>query len=225
MASVFKTSEGQGIVHERYRDILRHWPVEHRQRRIPTRQGETFVIESGPEDAPALVLLHGTAANAASWIVDIPTWSQHLRVFCVDIIGDAGFSAQVRPPYDSDAHMEWFDDVMEGLSLSTTALVGMSLGGWLALTMPRAGQSAWASSCCSAPAVLAKPRIFCSGRFHCCCSVLGDGARCSNASAGERPHNYRRLLPQLLNSPQRFSPTSGRAGRRFRSSAMKPCNG
>lgn len=133
MASVFKTPEGQEIVLERYRDILGRWPVAHRQHRIVTRQGETFVVESGPEDAPALILLHGTAANASSWIVDIPVWSQHFRVFCIDIIGDAGFSAQVRPPYDSDAHMEWFDDVMEGLSLSGAALVGMSLGGWVTL--------------------------------------------------------------------------------------------
>jgi pimeloyl-ACP methyl ester carboxylesterase len=133
MASVFKTLAGEKIVLERYRDILGQWPVAHRQHRIATRKGETFVVESGPEDAPALILLHGTAANAASWIVDVPVWSQHFRVFCIDIIGDAGLSAQVRPPYDSDAHMEWLDDVMEGLSLSTAALVGMSLGGWVAL--------------------------------------------------------------------------------------------
>ncbi|RDV05566.1 alpha/beta fold hydrolase [Undibacter mobilis] len=133
MASVFKSPHGQQIVLERYKEILEHWPVAHRQHRIATRHGETFVVESGPENAPALILLHGTAANAASWTVDIPIWSQHFRVFCVDIIGDAGLSAQIRPPYDSDAHMEWFDDVLNGLSLATAALVGMSLGGWVAL--------------------------------------------------------------------------------------------
>lgn len=133
MASVFKSPEGQQIVFECYRDILRRWPVAHREHRIATRQGETFVVESGPEDAPALILLHGTAANAASWTVDIPVWSRHFHVFCVDIIGDAGFSAQVRPPYDSEAHTEWCDDVMAKLSLSTAAVAGMSLGGWVAL--------------------------------------------------------------------------------------------
>lgn len=133
MASVFKTREGERIVLDRYRDILDRWPVAHREHRIATGQGETFVVESGPEHAPALVLLHGTAANAASWIVDIPEWSRHFRVFCIDIVGDAGFSAQVRPPYEGDAHVEWLGEVMKALSLSTAALVGMSLGGWVAL--------------------------------------------------------------------------------------------
>jgi pimeloyl-ACP methyl ester carboxylesterase len=91
------------------------------------------VIVSGPEDGPALILLHGTASNAGSWIVDMPIWSRHFRVFAVDIIGDAGFSAQVRPPLESAAHMEWLDDVLDGLSVSAAAFAGMSLGGWVAL--------------------------------------------------------------------------------------------
>lgn len=131
--SVFKTPEGERVVHDSYRDILRQWPVGHRQLRVPTRHGETFVIVSGPEDAPALVLLHGTASNAGSWIVDIPIWSRHFRVFAVDIIGDAGFSAQVRPPLESNAHVEWLDDVLEGLSLPAASFAGMSFGGWLAV--------------------------------------------------------------------------------------------
>lgn len=133
MQSVFKTPEGQRAIRDRYQAILRQWPVKNRHLRLPTRHGETFVVECGPEDAPAVVLLHGTAANSASWILDVPLWSQHFRLFCVDIIGDAGYSAEVRPPYESGAHLEWLDDVMRGLSLSSASLAGMSLGGWLAL--------------------------------------------------------------------------------------------
>lgn len=132
-ASVFKTPEGERVVHGAYRDLLRQWLVSHRQLRVPTRHGETFVIVSGPEDGPALVLLHGTASNAGSWIVDVPIWSRHFRVFAIDIIGDAGFSAQVRPPLESTAHVEWLDDVMQALSLSAASFAGMSFGGWLAL--------------------------------------------------------------------------------------------
>lgn len=133
MASVFKTPAGRRAIHDRYETLLRQWPVESRQLRLPTRHGETFVIACGREDAPALVLLHGTAANSTSWIIDVPLWSRYFRVFCIDIIGDAGFSAEVRPPYESDAHQDWLDDVMRGLSLSSVSLVGMSLGGWVAL--------------------------------------------------------------------------------------------
>jgi pimeloyl-ACP methyl ester carboxylesterase len=131
--SVFKTPEGQAAVHDSYRNLLRQWPVSHRERRVSTRHGETFVIVSGPDDAPALVLLHGTASNAASWIVDVSIWSRHFQVYCVDIIGDAGFSAEVRPPLESDAHVEWLDDVMKGLSIETASFLGMSFGAWVAL--------------------------------------------------------------------------------------------
>jgi pimeloyl-ACP methyl ester carboxylesterase len=133
MMSVFKTADGERAVLDRYRDILRQWPVENRQHRVATRLGESFVVESGAEGAPPLVLLHGTASNAASWIVDVPVWSQHFRVFCVDIVGDAGLSAQVRPAYRGEDHATWLGDVMAAFSLTTVSLVGMSLGAWLAL--------------------------------------------------------------------------------------------
>ena len=34
---------------------------------------------------------------------------------------------------DSDAHALWLDDVMRALSLDRASIVGVSLGGWLAL--------------------------------------------------------------------------------------------
>lgn len=91
------------------------------------------MIESGPVDAPAVVLLRGTASNSAMWLGDVAGWTQCFRVFAVDIIGDAGLSAFNRPPLDADAHALWLDDVLAGLSLQRTSLVGISLGGWLAL--------------------------------------------------------------------------------------------
>jgi pimeloyl-ACP methyl ester carboxylesterase len=49
------------------------------------------------------------------------------------MIGEAGLSAPVRPPLAGDAHARWVDDVFAGLGLTHAALVGVSLGGWLAL--------------------------------------------------------------------------------------------
>jgi pimeloyl-ACP methyl ester carboxylesterase len=106
-------------------------PNEHL--RVPTREGETFVVVSGPENAPALVLLHGASGNAVMWMGDIAAWAAHFRVFAVDVIGDAGLSAPARPQLESDAHALWLDDVMQGLSLSRASFVGVSNGGWLVL--------------------------------------------------------------------------------------------
>lgn len=117
MKSAYKSAEGERAVRERYIKFLQYWPVPNRQLRIPTREGETFVVECGPEGAPALILLHGASGNAAMWMADVAAWAEHFRVYAVDVIGDAGLSAPSRPPLVSAAHALWLDDVMHGLSL------------------------------------------------------------------------------------------------------------
>jgi pimeloyl-ACP methyl ester carboxylesterase len=133
MTSVYKSDEAERAVRERYLEILKHWPVPNRQLRVPTREGETFIIACGDESAPPLLLLHGSIANSAMWIGDVAAWSKHLRIYAVDMIGDAGLSAPSRPPLSSDAHALWLDDVLQALSLTRVSMAGVSLGGWLAL--------------------------------------------------------------------------------------------
>jgi pimeloyl-ACP methyl ester carboxylesterase len=130
---IYKSAEGERAVRDRYLDILKHWPVPNRQLRVPTREGETFVVACGDENAPPLLLLHGSMANSAMWMGDVASWAAHFRVYAVDVIGDAGLSAPSRPPLASEAHALWLDDVMQGLSLTSASIVGVSFGGWLAL--------------------------------------------------------------------------------------------
>jgi pimeloyl-ACP methyl ester carboxylesterase len=133
MTTIYKTESGGREIERYYRELLRRWPVPHEEVRVPTGQGETFVVSSGPEDAPPLVLLHGSGTNAAMWQAEVPSWSEHFRVHAVDMIGEPGLSAPSRPPLDSDAYALWLDEVLRGLGITTTAIVGASLGGWLAV--------------------------------------------------------------------------------------------
>ncbi|MFI6223059.1 alpha/beta fold hydrolase [Nocardia salmonicida] len=130
---IYKSDEGRQLVHQRYREHLDAWPVPHEERRIDTEVGETFVVASGPVDAPPLLLLHGSGANASTWRADIADWSRSFRVYAVDLPGEPGFSVATRLPLDSDATASWLDEVIDALGLDTVALVGMSLGGWTAL--------------------------------------------------------------------------------------------
>jgi pimeloyl-ACP methyl ester carboxylesterase len=133
MTRIWKSAEAGREIIDRYLGILKHWPVPNQQLLIPTREGETFVIACGPEDAPPLVLLHGSVANSASWIGDIRTWAEHFRIYAIDIIGDAGLSAPSRPPLNSEAHALWLDDVLDHLAVKRASIAGVSLGGWLTL--------------------------------------------------------------------------------------------
>lgn len=134
---VYRSAEAAAAVEGQYRRVLERWPVPKTELHISTRQGSTFVVICGPESAPPVVLLHGSMANSAAWLPDVALWSTKFRLFAIDVIGEAGLSARVRPDLASDAHALWLDEVLERLGLvsgqTRVAIVGTSLGGWLAL--------------------------------------------------------------------------------------------
>ncbi|MER7130331.1 alpha/beta fold hydrolase [Streptosporangium saharense] len=130
---IYKSETGEHTLLDHYRRVLDAWPVPAEHVRVPTREGETFVVVSGPREAPPVVLLHGSGANTSMWRGDTVTWSQYFRTYAVDLVGEPGLSAPSRPALDSDAVSLWLDDVLEGLGITGAAFVGMSLGGWTAL--------------------------------------------------------------------------------------------
>ncbi|OLT28138.1 alpha/beta hydrolase [Nocardiopsis sp. CNR-923] len=133
MSAIYRSPAGERAIRDRYRRDLADWPVPVEHRRVPTRQGQTFTVVCGPRDAPPIVLLHGSGANTTLWREDAAALARRHRVHCVDLIGEPGLSAPSRPPLDSDALSAWLDEVLDGLGIDGTALVGASLGGWVAL--------------------------------------------------------------------------------------------
>lgn len=133
MSVIYKSEAAQQAVEAGYRQMLDAWPVPKEELRLATGQGETFVIACGPKDGPPLLAFHGAQANSTAWMFDSPVWSQDFRVYLVDVPGDAGFSAPERPGLGSDAYVLWLDEVLAALGVGKASLVGVSLGGWLAL--------------------------------------------------------------------------------------------
>ncbi|WP_426750257.1 alpha/beta fold hydrolase [Myxococcus sp. Y35] len=157
---VFRSDKAAEQVEAQYRQVLDQWPVPKSELRIPTRQGSTFVLACGPEDAPPVVLLHGSQANSAAWMPDVTLWSSKFRLLAVDMIGEAGLSARVRPDLDTDAHALWLDDVFEGLGIRAARLVGTSLGGWLALDYASRRPSAVQALALICPAGIGRQKNF-----------------------------------------------------------------
>ncbi|MAU11607.1 MAG: hypothetical protein CL607_17415 [Anaerolineaceae bacterium] len=116
-----------------YDQALARWPVPYEEHTIPTRHGDTYVISSGEPDAPAMVLLHGAGTNSAIWSGDVAVYSQHFHVYAIDLLGEAGRSAQNRPDWHSPAYAEWLADVFDTLQIDQAVLLGISQGGWTAL--------------------------------------------------------------------------------------------
>jgi pimeloyl-ACP methyl ester carboxylesterase len=130
---IYKTEAGGREIRRRYDQTLAQWPMRADHLRLPTREGETFVVACGPDAAPPLLLFHGSGTNTTMWMGDVGLWAKHFRVFAVDMIGEPGHSASSRPPLGSEAYALWLDDVFDGLGVERAAVVGASLGGWLAL--------------------------------------------------------------------------------------------
>ncbi|MDA8410752.1 MAG: hypothetical protein M0001_10205, partial [Treponema sp.] len=61
--TIWKSPEAKARVLGSYEPIVAAWPRLIETRRLSTRAGETFVIVSGHEKGPALVLLHGTGSK------------------------------------------------------------------------------------------------------------------------------------------------------------------
>ncbi|WBB97853.1 alpha/beta hydrolase [Solwaraspora sp. WMMA2080] len=133
MTSIYRSEDARRAVEQRYRALLRRWPVPATESTVPTRHGDTFAIVCGPRDAPPVFLLHGGSFNSAAWTGDVAVWAQTHRVYAVDVIGEPGFSAPSRPSLTSGCYADWLDDVLAAFDIGRAAFVGASLGGWLAL--------------------------------------------------------------------------------------------
>lgn len=131
--TIYKTPQGEQIIMTLYDAALARWPVAYETRMVATRHGETFVISSGDEAAPPLLLLHGAGTNSAMWGGDIAHYSQHYRVYAVDLLGEAGRSAPHRPDWNGPAYAEWLEDVLNALRIERAAFVGLSQGAWTIL--------------------------------------------------------------------------------------------
>lgn len=129
--SVFKSDEGRERIRDYYNGILSFFPLT--KRFVCTSFGNTFVLEAGEAENPAVVLLHGSCSNSAAWLGDIPAFAAKYHVFAVDILGEAGNSDESRLALDTDEYPRWLNEVIDALGVDKAVVIGNSMGGWLAL--------------------------------------------------------------------------------------------
>lgn len=130
--SAFISPEGLSRYREAYAETLRLWPVQFVTMNIPTRFGSTHIIRSGPEGAPALLLLHGFGFSSTMWYPNVGALSSEYRTYAVDIAGDLNLSVASTPLRSLADYTDWLAQVLDGLHLAQAVLVGHAFGGWLA---------------------------------------------------------------------------------------------
>jgi 3-oxoadipate enol-lactonase len=87
---------------------------------------------SGPEKAPAVVLVHGFPFGQASWDGQVAALEKEHRVLTYDLRGLGG-SALGPAPQPLETYVDDLFALMDYLKLADAALVGLSMGGYIAL--------------------------------------------------------------------------------------------
>jgi len=130
----FKTAGGEAAYLAAYDAAMKLWRVPYEEMSIPSRFGMTHVVVSGPKDAPPMVLLHGYWATLTMWAPNISDFSKDYRVYAIDVMGQPGKTVPDEPVRNAADYVSWLTATLDGLHLDRISLVGMSYGGWLALT-------------------------------------------------------------------------------------------
>lgn len=157
--SMFRTPEGEDRYFAAYDAALALWPVPVSTRMVETRFGPTHVNICGPKEAPALLLLHGSAISSTMWYPNVAALSGSYRVYAPDIIGEMGKSIRTRPTETPESYMDWLIELVDGLQLNQMSVVGISFGGYLAIQLANAAPQRIAKLILLSPAALLPTRL------------------------------------------------------------------
>lgn len=131
--SIFKSPEGKNKIIRAYDNAIKNASLNLKTGVLKTTYGDTHFLEDGSQHQEIVILLHGASSNATSWLSDMAEYSKQYKVIAIDIIGEAGNSAETRPSYQTKDFAEWLKEVFDRLDIRKANIIGLSQGGWLAL--------------------------------------------------------------------------------------------
>lgn len=110
----------------------KYWPLTSESKMVDTSFGQTFVLVSGEDVKPPMVLLPGGNNTSLMWWQNIKALSEHYKTYAVDNISDFGRSIPQKDTKNPDDFMQWLNELFDALDLPNNInLIGLSYGGWL----------------------------------------------------------------------------------------------
>ncbi|MEU7138742.1 alpha/beta hydrolase [Nocardia sp. NPDC046473] len=102
---------------------------------LPPDDGDIYVSQDGPRDAPALLLIHGTAASGRSWDPMVPLLTGSHRVIRVDLLGCGRSAGLGETSYTVSDQARRVGTALDPLGIEHVIAVGHSSGGAVATAL------------------------------------------------------------------------------------------
>ncbi|MFD2173266.1 alpha/beta fold hydrolase BchO [Rhodobacter lacus] len=117
------------------RTLPANWPNRSAARIHRVERIDWWVLDTGPRDAPALLMLHGLGASGHSFRRTIPGLSTRFRLIVPDLPGHGCTRTHERGRLGLGPIAEDLCTLCEALGIAPTAVIGHSAGGAIALQM------------------------------------------------------------------------------------------
>ncbi|RII15785.1 Lipase 3 precursor [Streptomyces sp. YIM 130001] len=101
---------------------------------VPVEGGRLHVVEDGPPDAPAVLLIHGLAASTDCWDPVVDALAEKHRVIRVDMLGH-GRSSSPAAGYETVAQAGRIGAALDALGVRRATVIGHSTGGVVATAL------------------------------------------------------------------------------------------
>jgi len=131
----FRSADGAAELTRMYDALVDEHLPEVARGMIATTIGPIAVLSAGPSGGQPVVLLHGSGATALSWAPTIRRLSDEYRVHAVNLPGEPGPSTATRVPFRAAEQADWSAQVVRAVADRPAAVVGVSIGGWIATAL------------------------------------------------------------------------------------------
>ncbi|PTV96694.1 magnesium chelatase accessory protein [Rhodobacter aestuarii] len=117
------------------RNLPANWPYRSAAQMVRVERIDWWVVDTGPRDAPALLLLHGLGASGHSFRRTIPGLAKHYRLIVPDLPGHGCTRTKDRDRLGLSPIAEDLCWLCDAMGVQPGAVIGHSAGGAIALQM------------------------------------------------------------------------------------------
>ncbi len=133
MTSLYSSPEAKREILDLYDQKLEELNISWESMEVDTSFGHAHVIATGPQDAPPIILVHGSNGCARIALETYPNLSEKFRVYAVDVPAQPNKSSETRPSMKDESYGIWMNEVIRALNIEKVTMVGFSFGGLVIL--------------------------------------------------------------------------------------------